>query len=68
MQDSKARSLIKSLSWRLIATLTTMVISYVVTTHVLFAVKIGAAELVFKLLLYYIHERLWENPFKKAIL
>lgn len=52
-------SLYKSLSWRIIATITTMIISYYVTGEMTFALKIGVIEVFAKLLIYYFHERVW---------
>lgn len=52
-------SLIKSLSWRMLATLTTIIISYAVTKEIKFAMTIGGIEVIAKILLYYVHERVW---------
>ena len=57
--DSHARSLIKGLTWRFLATTTTTVIAFFVTGHIQAAIKIGAVEFLAKLFLYYAHERLW---------
>lgn len=57
--DKPLRSFVKSLSWRVIGTLDTIIISWVVTGTLSLALSIGAVELVSKMLLYYFHERLW---------
>ena len=60
LRESHLRSILKSLSWRITATLTTMLIVYVITGKISFALKIGAVEICVKVLIYYFHERLWQ--------
>ena len=60
-KDSPQRSILKAVSWRILATLTTMMIIYAVSGSVDWALKGGAADVIIKLLLYYGHERLWTN-------
>jgi len=59
MQDSKTKSLLKTLSWRLIATLITMLIAWVVVGDVSVALTVGAVDVVIKMIAYYFHERAW---------
>ena len=59
MQDSKIKSLLKTLSWRLIATLITMLIAWVVVGDVSVALTVGAVDVVIKMIAYYFHERAW---------
>jgi len=59
MKTTKARAILKSISWRIIATLTTIIILYVATGDVHMAAIGGGIEVVIKLLLYYYHERIW---------
>jgi uncharacterized membrane protein len=63
-QDSNIKSLVKSISWRVVGTLDTMVISFFVTGQLLMAVSIGSIEVVTKIALYYLHERAWETVTK----
>ncbi len=69
-KDSPTRSLLKAISWRVIASSTTFIISYMVvkqTTNetdaqvLRFATTIASVDVVAKLILYYFHERLWTN-------
>lgn len=60
-KDSPQRSILKALSWRVIATLTTMIIIYAVSGSLDWALMGGAFDVVLKLMLYYLHERLWTN-------
>ncbi len=59
MREFHRRSLVKAVSWRVLATLSTMVIVYAFTGEPLLSLGVGGAEVVVKLLLYYGHERLW---------
>ena len=55
------RSLVKTMSWRILATLTTFVISWIITGTLSLAISIGAFEFMSKFLLYYFHERAWNK-------
>jgi uncharacterized membrane protein len=59
--DKPIKSILKSVSWRLVGTLDTMVISYFITGRVTVALSIGSVEVVTKTVLYYFHERLWAH-------
>ena len=61
MADKHLRSFAKSISWRAIATLTTMILVFVFTGKLALAAGIGIFEVVIKLMIYYAHERAWEN-------
>ena len=61
MKDGHKRSIAKGASWRLIGTLDTILLSLIFTGAIDKALKIGAIELFTKILLYYIHERIWER-------
>jgi uncharacterized membrane protein len=58
---SRMRSFIKSVSWRAVGTIDTMVIAYVLTNDPLSALSIGVMEIGTKILLYYFHERAWNK-------
>ena len=49
----------KTVSWRVIATLDTFVISYLVTGSGVFAGSIASFEVLTKIVIYYCHERAW---------
>ena len=53
-------SFTKGISWRLIGTLDTIIISYFVTGQMKFALSIGTVEVFTKIILYYFHERAWK--------
>jgi uncharacterized membrane protein len=58
-KDAHHRSILKALSWRVIATFATMSIVFAFTQKVVLSVGVGAVEVVIKLILYYFHERIW---------
>ncbi len=58
-KDAHHRSILKALSWRVIATLATMSIVFAFTRKVALSAGVGAVEVVVKLILYYLHERIW---------
>ncbi|MCH2062835.1 MAG: DUF2061 domain-containing protein [Roseibacillus sp.] len=59
-KESKARSLLKAVSWRVIATITTILIAWLVYGDIRPALAIGGIEFFAKFLVYYLHERLWQ--------
>jgi uncharacterized membrane protein len=59
--DKPIKSLIKSVSWRIVGTIDTMIISYFITGKVTVAISIGSVEVITKTILYYFHERLWAH-------
>lgn len=61
IKDSNKRSIVKALSWRLFATLTTMIIVFVATGELTLSVGVGLVEVTIKLVLYYLHERIWNQ-------
>ena len=55
------RSLLKTISWRAIGTLDTILISWLITGAMTLALSIGTIELISKMVLYFFHERLWNQ-------
>jgi uncharacterized membrane protein len=55
------RSVVKTISWRALGTIDTIVISWIIVGNFRFAVSIGGVELFTKMFLYYFHERLWSR-------
>jgi uncharacterized membrane protein len=56
---SKKRSLAKSLTWRVIAVISTLFIGYAMTGSWAFALSLTVVSNVINFVLYYIHERVW---------
>ena len=61
MQDSKTKSLLKTLSWRAVATIITMIIAYFIVGDLTVALSIGAFDVIIKMVAYYFHERAWSR-------
>lgn len=61
MQEKAYRSIVKTVSWRVLGTIDTMVISYLITGNLVMAASIGSIEVVTKMILYYFHERAWNK-------
>jgi uncharacterized membrane protein len=59
MTETKLRSFIKGISWRLLGTIDTIIISFILTAKIKTALSIGGVELFSKIILYFIHERIW---------
>ena len=57
--DSHLRSIIKAVSWRLVGSLDTFMLSLLVTGSAKYAISIATAEALTKIVLYYLHERAW---------
>jgi len=65
-KDTHYRSVIKALSWRIFATIATILIVFLFTRRLILSLGVGAVEVVVKLILYYFHERVWGGiPFGK---
>ena len=59
MPESQKRHLLKTVSWRMIGTMDTVVLSWIISGNPLTGVKIGLVEVLSKMILYYLHERAW---------
>ena len=59
MLASKTRSILKTISWRVVGTLDTIALGWFITGDPTVGLKVGGLELITKFILYYIHERLW---------
>lgn len=58
---SRKRHLIKTLTWRFVGTIDTMVLGWFVSGDPMIGLKVGILELFTKMILYYFHERAWYN-------
>ena len=59
IRDSRLRSVLKGLSWRVLATLITALIAYFWSKDVRLVIMIALVEFPAKFLIYYMHERAW---------
>ena len=71
VQDSKSANrviaAIKAVTWRIVGTLDTWLISYFVTGKATLAFSIASIEVFTKMVLYYFHERGWETVKQKIV-
>ncbi|MEP5255647.1 MAG: DUF2061 domain-containing protein [Winogradskyella arenosi] len=59
IKSSNKRHILKTFSWRGVGTLDTIVLGWIITGNPLTGLKIGGAEVITKMLLYFGHEKLW---------
>ncbi len=57
--ESRKRHLAKTITWRIVGTLDTMTLAWIISGNPLASLQIGLAEVVTKMLFYYLHERAW---------
>ena len=58
-EESRYRSVLKTLSWRMVATTTTFLLVFIFTGKLALSAGVGVTEVIIKLIFYYFHERLW---------
>lgn len=61
MAEKQYRSVLKAVTWRATACIDTLIISWIITRRLSWALTISGIELVTKFLLYYLHERAWNK-------
>lgn len=59
VKKSQKRHLFKTVTWRVIGTIDTILLAWLVSGDISTGLSIGLAELITKMTLYYFHERLW---------
>ncbi len=55
------RAFAKTLTWRLIATFTTIIVAFIFTGSLVISLEIGSVEVILKTIFYYLHEKTWEQ-------
>lgn len=61
------RHILKTISWRVIGTLDTMILSWYITGSWKMGLTIGGVEVLTKMILYFLHERIWYKFSKYGI-
>jgi uncharacterized membrane protein len=56
---SKLRHISKSITWRLLGTVDTILLSWIISGNFKIGLSIGGFEIITKMILYYLHERAW---------
>jgi len=59
MTDSSVRSLAKAVSYRVLGSAATALIVYVFSGNMPLSAGVGGLDMVLKIVLYFLHERLW---------
>ncbi len=57
--ETHARTIVKSLTWRISGLLLTFAAAWIITRRIDLAASIGAADTAVKTVVYYLHERAW---------
>ena len=60
-KEKHSRSIAKAISWRMLGSIDTFLLSWLFTGNPAAAGAIASTEVVTKILLYYFHERLWSS-------
>ena len=61
----KRKSEIKTFTWRILASSITVMIAFLFTESIEIGLSIGGFEFIFKIFVYYLHERVWERNNEK---
>ena len=61
MTPDKLRHILKTITWRMVGTIDTILLSWLITGNLETGVKIGGVEVITKMELYYFHERVWNK-------
>jgi len=60
-KESRLRSLLKAASYRVVGSITTTLLAWIVTGDWKVSLSIGALEPLVKTIIYYLHERAWQQ-------
>lgn len=61
MKETHQRSIFKAISYRGCAAIVTTCIVYIFTKRLILSLGVGLAELIAKIIFFYIHERVWDK-------
>jgi uncharacterized membrane protein len=59
MKVSYKRHLAKTITWRVVGTIDTIILSWLITGDLSIGLAIGGVEVISKMILYFAHERVW---------
>lgn len=59
--ESHARSLVKAVIWRLMGTVVTIGVAWIISREITLAAKLGLADTVVKIGAMYVYERMWNR-------
>ncbi|MFX1318370.1 MAG: DUF2061 domain-containing protein [Promethearchaeota archaeon] len=58
-EETRTRSIIKGITWRLLASLSTIIVTFILTGNIVFAGILGSLDTIIKFIEYFLHERIW---------
>ena len=58
-QLSRKRHILKTITWRIVGTIDTILLGWLISGDPSIGLTVGGAELFTKMILYYLHERIW---------
>ena len=59
--ESRKRHIGKTITWRMVGTIDTIIISWIISGNPMTGLKIGVSEVLTKMIFYYLHERIWHR-------
>ncbi len=59
MNEKVKRSVTKAITWRVIASTSTMILVYLFTGNLEVAIGVGGLHIIVNTILYFLHERAW---------
>ena len=62
------RHIAKTITWRVVGTIDTIILSWILTGNLKIGVAIGGLEVLTKSLLYFLHERVWYKWIKFGVI
>lgn len=65
---TRRRHFAKAVSWRVLGTIDTTLLAWIITGSFHVGVMVGGVEILTKTLLYYVHERVWYNYVKFGVI
>lgn len=59
MEESNKRHIYKTITWRMVGTIDTMTLAWLISGDPMIGLKVGLSEVLTKMILYYLHEKAW---------
>ena len=59
--ETHLRSVVKGISWRIVATLVTTIVVFLYSGELVAAAIVGSIDALVKIFLYWGHERIWQR-------
>lgn len=61
IRNNSKRHIYKTFTWRIIGTMDTFIIGFLLTGSLSSSIQIGGTETISKMILYFLHEKMWYN-------